>query len=323
MSRPSRAALAYASSIEVDSLRVMAECSVDIVCRVTAELRCIYCSPSAMRVLGWAPEQMMDFFPRNLIHPGDLLRVKGAHERYVSEEDAVLAISEVRVRKQDGSFAWLELHACLVRDPDASAPSEVLLSMRDISIRLELEKNLQTLAMTDGLTGLANRRAFDEALEREWRRSWRENLPISLLLLDLDDFKGVNDSYGHQTGDECLRVVAETLHSTVRRPGDVVARYGGEELAVILPATDEFGAITVAEQLRNTVEALQWAHGTNRAHGSVVTVSVGCGTALLQDGGKPVMAVERLLEAADKALFQAKAQGRNRVASSLLRPQAH
>ena len=319
MSRPSRGDLVYAKSVEVDSFRVMAECSVDILCRVTADMRCIYASPSAMRILGWAPDEMRALFPGQLVHPADLLRVKGAHERYVSEQDASLAFREARLRKQDGSFAWFEFHACLARDPSNSGPAEVLLSMRDISLRVELERSLHLLAMTDGLTGLANRRAFDEALEREWRRAWREKLPISLLLLDLDNFKGVNDSYGHQVGDECLRIVGETLQSIVRRPGDVVARYGGEEMAVLLPATDDYGAFIVAEQLRGTVEALQWAHRTNHAHGSVVTVSIGCATALLQDSGRVSVTSANLLEAADKSLFQAKAEGRNRTTCPLLR----
>ena len=320
MSQPPQSESAYANSIEVDSFRVMAQCSVDILCRVTADMRCVYASPSASRILGWAPEEMRALFPGKLLHPGDLLLVKSAHERYVIEQDAPLGFREARLRKQDGSFAWFEFHACLVRDSVSGAPPEVLLTMRDISLRVELERTLRVLAMTDALTGLANRRAFDEALEREWRRCWREQQPISLLLIDLDDFKGVNDYYGHQVGDKCLCMVGEALQSLVKRPGDLVARYGGEEMVVLLPATDDSGALSVAEQLRVAVETLQCAHRTNTAHGSVVTVSIGCATTLMRGGGKVAGSPTDLLEAADRSLFQAKAGGRNRVASSFVQP---
>src|ERR1700712_508948 len=121
-----------------------------------------------------------------------------------------------------------------MRDPETGQPIATLLVQRDVSKRKAMEVQLSALARTDPLTGLANRRAFDEVLAREWSRALRESGPISLLLLDVDLFKDLNDRYGHQAGDDCLRAVSGAVLSAVRA-SDIVARYGGEELAVILP----------------------------------------------------------------------------------------
>jgi diguanylate cyclase (GGDEF)-like protein/PAS domain S-box-containing protein len=165
---------------------------------------------------------------------------------------------------------------------------------------------LARLSRTDDLTQLKNRRSFDEALQREWRRAIRSGRPLSLLILDLDHFKDLNDSAGHQAGDATLRAVAATVRSWARRAGEVAARYGGDELAVILPSTDESAARTLAERLRAAVQELSAIHP---ATGSAVTASIGVATARPAPGGDP----ESLLSAADQALYRAKAGGRNRV----------
>jgi diguanylate cyclase (GGDEF)-like protein len=188
--------------------------------------------------------------------------------------------------------------------------------MRDISERKLLEEKLSRLALTDGLTGLANRRAFDEALEREWKRTAREGSQISLLLLDVDHFKPFNDRYGHQVGDDCLRAVAIAVREAVRGT-DIAARYGGEEIAVILPSTNSVGAVAAAEKVRTAVEALQITHEGNPEGGGWVTASVGAATALSRHGGTMRMP-ESLLLAADTAMYKAKREGRNRVATALL-----
>jgi diguanylate cyclase (GGDEF)-like protein len=178
-----------------------------------------------------------------------------------------------------------------------------------------LEDELRAVAMKDGLTGLANRRAFDEALTTEWKRTVREKSQMSLLLIDIDHFKRFNDAHGHQTGDDCLRSVGAALSAAVPRPGDMVARYGGEELAIILPGSDTAAAAIVAERVRAAVEALAIPHGSS-VDGSV-TISVGAATALARDGGSAEMP-HSLLASADKALYVAKAAGRNCWRSSLL-----
>jgi diguanylate cyclase (GGDEF)-like protein len=170
-----------------------------------------------------------------------------------------------------------------------------------------VNQHLETLVATDALTGVANRRAFDLALAREWRRSARGHEPIALLLLDVDHFKAYNDTYGHQAGDECLRLVATAVAAAVRRPADVVARYGGEEFAVILPETYLKNAGAIAEVILASVEAAAIPHEKS-AYGHV-TVSVGA-AAVVPVADRPFTDLTAL---ADDALYTAKRRGRNRV----------
>lgn len=172
----------------------------------------------------------------------------------------------------------------------------------------EANQELQRLSMTDGLTGIANRRLFDELLVREWRRCARIGKPLSLVLLDVDHFKKYNDRYGHQAGDECLKVVAKQVAAAAPRPGDLAARYGGEEFVLVLGETDGDGARWVAERLCNQVIGLKMMH-EDSPH-DYVTVS--CGVSSVQPGDD--LSIDRLVKTADKALYQAKERGRNGVA---------
>ncbi len=173
---------------------------------------------------------------------------------------------------------------------------------------LQANRQLEVLAAQDPLTGLANRRCFDEMLKLESRRAGREGMPLSLLLLDIDHFKGFNDTYGHIAGDKCLRQVGQQLQQCVQRPGDLVARYGGEELAIILPNTDSAGALAVAELLVERINALDIAHSASPL--GRVTVSIGAAT---RHGAQAKGRELELIEAADLALYRAKSAGRNRV----------
>lgn len=172
----------------------------------------------------------------------------------------------------------------------------------------QTNSELRRLYSLDGLTGIANRRYFDEVFEREWRRLARDRADLSLILLDIDAFKGFNDTYGHQAGDDCLRQVAKCIAEAPRRPADLAARYGGEEFAVILPGTHAAGAARVAETMREQVESLAIAHAASPA-AAHVTVSAGCATRI-PDSLIPPSA---LVAAADRALYAAKHGGRNRV----------
>jgi diguanylate cyclase (GGDEF)-like protein len=171
---------------------------------------------------------------------------------------------------------------------------------------LELARErLEQLVLQDGLTGIANRRCFDQRFHQEWARARRTGNPLSLLLIDIDHFKKLNDSYGHLTGDECLVQVAHILHAALNRPGDLLARYGGEEFVALLPETDDCGALNVAERLQNTLGRSQPLPSINRP----VTISIGA-TTWQPLNGTPAEAV---LATADRALYLAKQNGRNRT----------
>lgn len=172
----------------------------------------------------------------------------------------------------------------------------------------QANQHLERLSLTDPLTGIANRRHFDEVLEREWRRSRRMGTALSAVMVDLDCFKAFNDEHGHVAGDDCLRRVARALRHSVKRAGDVAARYGGEEFVVLLPDTDERGALALGERLRARVERLGIPHPSSTA-GPVVTCSVGVSSVL--PGAEAT--ARTLLDQADRALYQAKREGRNRV----------
>ncbi len=184
-------------------------------------------------------------------------------------------------------------------------------TQRDAARKLsELNLRLEALARMDGLTELANRRAFDEVLEKEFLRSARTGAPLSLLLIDVDNFKAFNDAYGHPAGDECLRSIAGALVAALQRPGDLAARYGGEELAAILPETGADGALSLAEVIRSAVSDLAIPHAATAS--GIVTISLGVATRAGRGGDRAGELVER----ADEALYAAKAAGRNRVAAS-------
>lgn len=187
----------------------------------------------------------------------------------------------------------------------------VVETLRDITVQKKAQTALEILTMQDGLTGLANRRCFDQVLDTEWRRCKRERQPLALLFIDVDNFKSYNDTYGHLAGDDCLKGVADALATSMRRAGDLSARYGGEEFAMILPNQSKEGALVVAERVRNVVEQMDAAKTPNPP-ARRITVSVG--VAVTTGAGDEETA--SLVAAADKAMYQAKQSGRNRVVMS-------
>jgi diguanylate cyclase (GGDEF)-like protein len=172
---------------------------------------------------------------------------------------------------------------------------------------------LRQMVFIDGLTGVANRRCFDERLDTEWQRAARNASPLALLLLDVDHFKRFNDRYGHQVGDECLRRVASAVKGGLLRPGDMVARYGGEEFACILPGTDFEGALAMGTGIEQAVRGLQIEHADSDVS-AAVTVSIGVSTSLPDRDDDPA----RLLALADAQLYRAKHSGRGRVCGAVL-----
>jgi diguanylate cyclase (GGDEF)-like protein len=186
--------------------------------------------------------------------------------------------------------------------------------VREITQRKLAEQQLkeayhavEALAGTDALTGLANRRRFDQTLLTEWRRALRDRRSLSLVLIDADYFKSYNDTYGHLRGDSCLKQIASTTQELLLRPADLAARFGGEEFAVILPDTPNKSALAIAQEICSGISGRKLPHGANPL--GVLTVSVGCATLVPQLG----QFAASLIECADEALYKAKRSGRNRV----------
>lgn len=169
-------------------------------------------------------------------------------------------------------------------------------------------EELKLVSQLDGLTGIANRRTLDEALQREWMRGLRDGMPLALIMLDADCFKAYNDAYGHQAGDECLKFIAAEVKKFAKRSSDLAARYGGEEFVLILEECDLKGAALIAEKLRSSIEAAQRPHQGSKVT-PFVTVSLGVAAMVPQVG----LSAESLIKAADQAMYAAKQSGRNRV----------
>lgn len=191
----------------------------------------------------------------------------------------------------------------------------VLKLREEIKRRIERERELKSLMVKlgrmtqmDGLTGIANRRFFDETFNREWFRAQRQNASLAVLMIDIDFFKKYNDEYGHLEGDNCLKKVASAIQGSLKRPADFLARFGGEEFVVVLPSTDSRGAANIAEDIRGNIADLGIEHATSDIE-DFVTVSIG--VACVQPGHDEPP--EMLLNMSDQALYQAKSTGRNRI----------
>jgi two-component system chemotaxis family response regulator WspR len=219
----------------------------------------------------------------------------GATDYLVKLPDKVELIARIRAHTK---------HYFMQLERDAA-----FFAIREMQKQLEQSNaELKRLSSLDGLTGIANRRHFDETLEKEWRRCMRENAELSLILIDIDFFKPFNDTYGHQGGDDTLQKVAKVLAETACRSSDLVARYGGEEFVVVLPSTDAKGVAALGEKLRAAVEKLAIPHEASQAN-TVVTISSGATTISPKDS----VTIEEFIETADKALYQAKENGRNQI----------
>jgi diguanylate cyclase (GGDEF)-like protein/PAS domain S-box-containing protein len=300
--------------------RLIAENMGDMIVVLDRNLTQIFVSHGSTGIFDRRPEDMVGTTPLDTAHPSDHDQIRRSYEALLTGAQDSNTIT-YRVRGKGDKWAWVEAGARRLPEADMSGagpgamPGAIVVVVRDISIRKAIEtelaaanRRLRAYAASDALTGLANRRRFDEALGKEWRHSERLMEPISMLFLDVDHFKAYNDDNGHQAGDTCLQRVAEAIQRSVRRPSDMAARYGGEEFAVILPNTDEEGAWGVAEKIRQAVEAMAVPHRGNPA-ADVVTISIGVATIVPRSD----LAAETLIARADRALYAAKREGRNRT----------
>lgn len=182
------------------------------------------------------------------------------------------------------------------------------LKIKELSELREINNKLESISVCDGLTGISNRRHFDQYLELSWKNSIRSGKPLSLIMADIDYFKAYNDNYGHLKGDECLIKVAKAMVASINRPMDSVARYGGEEFAVVLPETDIDGAIVIAEEIRKNIEAMKQTHEYSSV-APYITLSLGV-TSIIPS---QLDTIGEFINNADKAMYKAKLSGRNTV----------
>ncbi len=295
------------------STRLLTESSPDVMLLVDLSGRILYSTSAVKRMLGYLPVELhRKSFQTDLMHPDEI-------PAYLDALDAVRCQSETRtliyrVNRKDGSWMWAEGCITIYREESTQYPIGYVNVLRDITHRKAAEDRLQlayneleVLAAIDSLTGVANRRHFDAVLDAEWKRAARNGTTLSMLLIDVDFFKNFNDIYGHIAGDDCLRDIAATASQCIRRSTDLVARFGGEEFAVVLPETDELGASALAERIRAAVQSHGVRHAGN-VH-NVVTISIGCASMIPSRGRTSL----DLIEAADKALYRGKSIGRNAV----------
>jgi len=246
---------------------------------------------------------MADF----VVSGADRAAIAQHHPRFSQSaliSDAVEAEGFFPDMGEDGR--WLYFTAVPLRDSEQKLTGAIE-TCQDITDQRKAQLALQRLASRDGLTGIANRRCFDDTIGLEWKRRNTDLQCMSLLILDIDHFKAYNDTYGHPAGDRCLQQIASALEQLLYRPNDVIARYGGEEFAVIMPGSDEDGAIVVATRILERVAELAIPH--SGVAGGRVTLSIGISTSKTRTD----MSLESLISSADKALYKAKEGGRNRL----------
>lgn len=318
--------------------RMLADFSSDVISRFNEDGIREYVSPSSREILGLEPADLVGRSVFASMDAESAATAMAAAERMKagSLQEEILT----RHAKPDGEEIWLNTALSRLPDMTGKQPAKVVAISRDVTRHKLMQDRLDRLAHSDDLTGLANRRQFNARLKEMLALSRREATPLSLLMIDADRFKLYNDTYGHAAGDECLRQIAAVVRQAVIRDCDLAARYGGEELAVLLLATDAGGAVQVAEAIRSGIEALGMAHQMNAPSGRV-TVSIGAATltaealaAHFPAGqaalGQPasgqgasghgasgqtiaVQPAEVLFAEADAALYEAKSAGRNRV----------
>jgi diguanylate cyclase (GGDEF)-like protein/PAS domain S-box-containing protein len=302
-----------------ERFRFMAKTTGDVLYRLKyCSMKYDYISPSIFELTGYSPEEIDAIGFSSLVIQFETLGKNNLSiteiARNRQERKTGQYLADYMIRTKSGESKWLGDHSFPWLDASGNLIGSVGI-LSDITERKQVEaalrkmnQDLQLLATLDGLTGVANRRKFDEFIRREWGRMRRGQTPISLILCDIDFFKLFNDTYGHKAGDDCLRAVARAISGCVNRPTDLVARYGGEEFAVILSHTEAAGAVNIAETIRRRVESLSIAH-PQPSGGQVLTISCGISCMI------PVKAnaLDSLIALADKGLYEAKKQGRNRI----------
>jgi diguanylate cyclase (GGDEF)-like protein/PAS domain S-box-containing protein len=302
-------------AMEPDSTvyKTLLESTKAIPWRIDWQTKCFtYIGPQIESLLGWSPSSWIsveDWAAR--MHPHDRASVV---EFCVSQSQAGIDHeADYRALTKEGRYVWIRDVVHVVRkDGEVEALIGFMFDITERKLNeeklLHLQKELEELSFTDGLTNVANRRMYDSIMDIEWASARRNKLPLSLIILDIDYFKQYNDHYGHVKGDDCLRQVAQVLSTAATRPRDFFARFGGEEFVLILPETDALAARAIAEKCRHLIHRQQLPHEQSQID-RVVTISLGVGTTLPTHDAEPI----DFIESVDRLLYKAKQKGRNCV----------
>jgi len=319
--------------IHSDLFRLAVAASNDGVVIVDARARdmpLVYVNPAFERLTGYQAAEVLGHNCRFL--QGEDTQQEGLAVVRSALKSGASCVTTLRNYRRDGSLFWNELRLAPIRDRGGRI-SHVVGTLSDVTERVLAEQQLlqkqqrlertkrllEGLALKDGLTGLYNRRYFSEQLARDWNRARRDQVPLTLIMIDVDHFKRFNDTYGHLAGDHCIRVVGEAARRWFARGADLVARYGGEEFVVLTTGVERRQARERAEALRLGIRDIP-IEIAGHSEAPTVTVSIGLATATPDERIAP----EDLLASADRALYQAKRQGRDRVVlAPALRTLAH
>lgn len=311
-------------------LRLLTDHSSDVIVLTDLNGRRLFASPAVRDLLGWEPEEFLRGSFRDMVPAAYLPAMEEQVARLAADVRAQATLI-FPMRRRDGRTVWVEGRIKHFRDPEfllleaeqaergkfnrgGSGQEGFVVTMRDVTRRrqaeLELEeanRKLASLVLQDPLTGLGNRRQFDQTLADCWQRCQHDHTPLAVLLLDVDFFKLYNDQYGHQVGDQCLARVARIIGANLRSEADCAARYGGEEFALIMPGTSAEEAHTVADRIRRSIELQAVPHAASPYYR--VTISIGFASVVPGED----MTADSLVKRADEALYASKTQGRNRV----------
>ncbi|WP_409275282.1 PAS domain S-box protein [Neobacillus sp. SCS-31] len=298
--------------------RFITENSKDVISFLDSGGRYDYISSASRDILGYEPDELIGKNVFSFVHEDDAPELERAQlENLIGVNDHFSLI--YRHRLKDGSYRWIDTVAKVLLNEKGEIDSFLAIS-RDATERKEKEKSLETandflkvLSSLDGLTGISNRRYFEEILEKEWERNKANETPLSAIMLDIDCFKLYNDTFGHLAGDDCLKQVASVIRDALKRPRDLAARYGGEEFIILLPETDKAGALLIAETIRESIRKQEIPH-TSSEIDSYITISAGYATIVPDAQFEP----KDLIREADIALYQAKRNGKNKVCTQLM-----
>jgi len=295
-----------------ERFRLIAEYSSDMITMHNEQAEYIYISPAVKEIIHYEYPELLGKKMENFIHPDD---IELTNEMFASALIDGVAECTYRYRSNFGGYVWIESTLKSVHFQEDGSKRVIIVS-RNITERKLTEQKLQEanvllnrLSYMDGLTGISNRRYFDETLEKEWSESLLYHSPLSLIMFDIDYFKKYNDTYGHLTGDFCLQSIAQAIKGLIPdSSGYTFCRYGGEEFALILSATKTEDEINMAHKIQKTVQSLKIPHMSSEI-ADIVTISIGLATLVPSSSTKP----QDLIKAADSALYLSKTKGRNTI----------